>query len=61
MIREIFLKKQPQQLQVVKDYFTALFRSNRIGDKVEVATRAIGIRPCAGCKKRKRILNGESN
>ena len=31
----------------------------RYGDKIERATRAVGIKPCAGCQKRKKILNGE--
>ena len=31
----------------------------RLGDKIERATRALGIKPCKGCRKRKKILNGE--
>ena len=30
----------------------------RYGDKIERATRAVGIKPCAGCQKRKKALNG---
>lgn len=32
----------------------------RMGDMVESLTRTIGIKPCAGCKKRKDWLNGEN-
>jgi len=31
----------------------------RLGDKVERVTKAFGIKPCKGCLKRKKILNGE--
>lgn len=33
----------------------------RLGDKVEAVTRAIGIKPCGSCKKRKDWLNGVKN
>ena len=32
----------------------------RYGDKIERATRAVGIKPCKGCGRRKKMLNGES-
>ena len=31
----------------------------RYGDKIERVTKAVGIKPCKGCRKRKKILNGE--
>ena len=31
----------------------------RLGDKIERVTRSVGIKPCGGCNKRKRFLNGE--
>ena len=31
--------------------------SRGLGDTVAKITRAIGIKPCGGCKKRQRILN----
>jgi len=37
-----------------------LLRRVRIGDKVAAATKAFGIKPCAGCRKRQAALNGES-
>ncbi len=38
----------------------ALLKKVRLGDKIEAVTRAVGIKPCAGCKKRKTLLNGET-
>jgi len=38
---------------------TRLLRIARLGDKVERMTRAAGIRPCGGCRKRKAVLNGD--
>lgn len=32
-------------------------RTLGLGDLVESVTRKVGIKPCAGCKKRKRLLN----
>jgi hypothetical protein len=37
-----------------------IFARIRLGDKVEAVTGAVGINPCAGCQKRKAILNGEA-
>jgi len=32
-------------------------RSKGLGDTIEKATRAVGIKPCGGCKKRRDKLN----
>lgn len=34
-----------------------LYRQGRWGDAVAVATKAVGVRPCAGCRKRQAALN----
>jgi hypothetical protein len=31
-----------------------------VGDKIEAVTKAIGIKPCSGCKERKELLNNVS-
>lgn len=41
------------------DALTKVLRRLRLGDKVAAATKAVGIRPCGGCRKRQRRLNGE--
>jgi hypothetical protein len=40
-------------------WWRAWLRKVRLGDKVESATKAVGIKPCGGCGNRKTILNGE--
>jgi hypothetical protein len=37
-----------------------IIQKARIGTRIAQATSAIGIKPCAGCKKRARILNGDA-
>jgi hypothetical protein len=31
----------------------------RLGTRIANATRAVGIKPCGGCKRRAQILNGD--
>lgn len=38
----------------------AFRQKHRIGDRVESVTKAVGIKPCGGCKKRKDYLNGKT-
>lgn len=50
------------QTQFFKPPSTRPIRARlRLGDKVEAVTKAVGIKPCAGCKKRKDWLNGVDN
>jgi len=32
-------------------------RMRGLGDVIEKITKSVGIKPCAGCNKRKKILN----
>jgi len=41
-------------------WWLAFRRKHRLGDKVERVTRAIGVKPCGGCRKRKAYLNGDA-
>ena len=36
-----------------------VLRRIRLGDKIETVATRIGIKPCKGCQKRKKLLNGE--
>lgn len=38
----------------------AFRRRNQIGTKIEKVTRAVGVKPCGGCSRRKQYLNGEN-
>jgi hypothetical protein len=48
-----------KELAPTKEGVRRFLMRNRPGDKIERITRAIGIKPCGGCMKRKRLLNGE--
>jgi|GEM_PF-6904444 len=41
----------------VREFLSDLRKARGLGDAVAATTRAIGIRPCAGCKHRQTILN----
>ena len=32
----------------------------RLGTRISKATRAVGIKPCGGCKRRAQVLNGDT-
>ena len=40
-------------------WWLAFRKRHRLGDKIERTTRKVGIKPCAGCVKRKPYWNGE--
>lgn len=41
----------------VKQTVTASSKSPLIGDRIASMTRAVGVKPCGGCKKRQTWLN----
>jgi len=41
-------------------YNPTLLQKMRLGDKVAAVTKAVGVKPCNGCEKRRAKLNGEA-
>ena len=42
---------------LTKQTVTAYSHSTGLGDTIAKMTKAVGVKPCGGCKKRQEILN----